>query len=265
MSEPPAVLRRIVGCCAAVVLLLSAAAPASAAAAADPPAITVFAAASLTDAVGDLIAGFQQSSGIHVRTSFAASSALARQIESGAPADVFMSADQEWMDYLQNHGLIQAATRRDVTGNRLVLIAPAASTVVLKIAPGFPMAVALGDGRWSTGDPDSVPVGRYARTALTALGVWDAVAGRLVRADNVRGALAYVARGEAVLGIVYATDARVESGVRVVDVFPADQHPPIRYPLALIRGADPRASRFLNYVRDAGAPVFAKYGFVPLP
>ena len=158
--------------------------------------------------------------------SFAATSVLARQIENGAHADVFFSADQEWMDYLDQRGLVQKATRRNLLGNRLALVAPASSTVQLQIKAGFPLLAALNGGRLATGDPDSVPVGRYARSALTSLGVWNDVADHLVRADNVRTALAFVARGEVPLGIVYETDARIDKQVRIVDLFPAGFAPP---------------------------------------
>jgi len=226
------------------------------------PAITVFAASSLTDAMTELGNDFKKSTGVELTLSFAASSTLARQIETGAPADVFFSADPDWMDYLQSRRLIQSATRHDVVGNRLVLIAPADAKLELQIAPHFPLAAALGNGRLSTGDPDSVPVGRYARAALTALGVWESVADRLVRAENVRVALAFVARGEAPLGIVYATDARVEKRVRIVDVFPAASHAPITYPIALTNTAGPDALPFVTYLRGAAAAAtFRKYGF----
>src|ERR1700722_10586337 len=178
--------------------------------AADKPSIVVFAAASLTNVLQDLGDAFTKQTSIPVKFSFAASSALARQIESGAPADVFFSADLDWMDYLQKRNLIQSASRRDVVGNRPVLIAPRDSAIELKIKPHFPLATALGSKRLATGDPDAVPVGRYAREALTNLGVWDEVADRIVRADSVRSALAFVDRGEAPLGIVYETDAMID-------------------------------------------------------
>jgi molybdate transport system substrate-binding protein len=229
------------------------------------PAIVVFAAASLADVLQELGADFSNSTGVGVKFSFAASSALARQIESGAPADVFFSADLDWMDYLQAHKLIQAESRRDVLGNQLVLIAPAASTLELKIAPQFALAAALGKGRLATGDPDSVPAGRYARAALTTLGVWNSVADRLVRAENVRAALAFVERGEVPLGIVYKTDALIDKGVRIVDTFPADSHPPITYPIALTVGAKSVAAQFADYLSMPGASaIFVKYGFVAL-
>jgi len=227
--------------------------------------IVVFAAASLTDVLQELGTAYAKASGTRVEFSFAASSVLARQIEGGAHADAFFSADQDWMDYLEQRNLVQKATRRDVVGNRLALVAPADSTVQLEIKPNFPLVAALHGGRLSTGDPDSVPVGRYARAALTSLGVWNDVADLLVRADNVRTALAFVARGEAPLGVVYETDARVEKNVRVVGLFPDDSHPPITYPIALTTKADVRAAGFLEFLRGpAGAAAFRKYGFIVL-
>ncbi len=245
----------------------AAAAPASQARAADAqrPAIVIFAASSLTDVLGQLGAGFENSTGIPVKLSFAASSALARQIENGAPADVFFSADVDWMDYLQARKLVAPGTRRNVVGNRLVLIAPAASTVRLKIEPGFLLAEALGRGRLATGDPDSVPVGRYARAALTKFGVWNSVAGRIAGAENVRAALSLVDRGEVPLGIVYETDAFIDKAVRIVDTFPADSHPPIVYPIALTATAKTGAAQFEDYLRTPAADaLFLKYGFMPL-
>jgi molybdate transport system substrate-binding protein len=169
------------------------------------------------------------------------------------------------MDYLQTRNLIQADTRHDVLGNRLVLIAPVDSKIKLKIEPRFPLAAALGTGRLATGDPDSVPVGRYAREALTTLSVWNDVADRMVRADSVRSALAFVDRAEAPLGIVYETDALIDKRVRVVDVFPADSHKPIVYPLALTSVAKTDAARFVAYIRGpAGVVAFRAYGFTPL-
>jgi molybdate transport system substrate-binding protein len=227
--------------------------------------VVVFAAASLTDAMQQVADGFSRASGTEVKISFAASSALAHQIESGAPADVFVSADRDWMDYLQGHGLIQSDSRRDLLGNSLVLIAPAASRLSLKIAPGFALAGALGGGHWVTGDPDSVPVGRYAKAALQHLGVWDSVLPGLVRADNVRGALTLVARGEAVFGVVYATDATIEPKVRVVDTFPADSHAPIVYPMALTKNAGAPGAAFVRYARGPEAvAVYRKFGFTVL-
>ena len=227
-----------------------------------PDSVTVFAAASLTDALQELSSRYTRESGAKVELSFAASSTLARQIDSGAHADVFLSADQEWMDYLEQRGLIQKATRRDLLGNRLALIAPASSAIQLPIKPKFPLLAALNGGRLATGDPDSVPVGRYARAALTKLGVWDSVADHLVRADTVRSALAFVASGEAPLGIVYETDAQVDKRVRVVDLFPADSHPPISYPIALTSTANGQARAFVEFLRGPGsAATFEKFGF----
>lgn len=232
---------------------------------ADRTPITVFAAASLTDALQELGDGFTNETSIPVKFSFAASSALARQIENGAPADVFASADLEWMDYLQSRNLIQQGTRHDLLRNHLVLIAPADSRIQLKIEPHFPLAAALGKGHIATGDPDGVPVGRYAREALTTLGVWSEVQDRMVRADSVRSALAFVDRGEAALGIVYETDALIDKRVRVVDVFPDNSHLPIIYPIALTRAAKPGAARFVAYVQGpAGDLVFKARGFIPL-
>jgi molybdate transport system substrate-binding protein len=226
--------------------------------------ITVFAAASLTNALQDLGDTFTKDTSITVRLSFAASSALARQIENGSRADVFFSADLEWMDYLQARNLIQAETRHDVLGNQLVLIAPADSKVSLTIAPHFALAAAVGKSHLATGDPDSVPVGRYAHEALANLGVWDEIAPRLVRADSVRSALAFVDRGEAALGIVYVTDALIDKKVRVVGIFPADSHKPILYPAALTNGARSDAAKFLAYIRGpAGDLAFKHYGFTP--
>ncbi len=226
------------------------------------PQILVFAAASLTDALQDIGAEYEKTSAVRVKMSFDASSNMARQIEAGAPADVFFSADTQWMDYLQSRNLIEVASRRNVVGNHLVLIAPAGSQIKLKIAPHFPLAAALGDGRLATGDPDSVPVGRYARSALTALGVWDEVAARIVRAENVRAAMMYVDRGEAPLGIVYASDALVDKSVRVVDSFPANTHEPIVYPIALTKSAQGEAAGFITYLMSPrGYEIFVKYGF----
>lgn len=231
----------------------------------DDPPLIVFAAASLTNALQEVGDDFTKNSSIPVKFSFAASSALARQIENGAPADVFFSADIEWMDYLQSRKQIQIPTRHDVLGNHLVLVAPAESKIVLKIGPHFALAKMLGTGRLATGDPDSVPVGRYARESLSTLGVWNEVEGRLVRADSVRSALAFVDRGEASLGIVYASDALIDHKVRVVDAFPDHTHMPIIYPIALTATAKTDAIKFIDYVRgSAGDATFKKYGFMPL-
>jgi len=246
------------------VLLALVACVVSVAKADDGKSILVFDAASLTDVVDELDHGFTSKNHVDVKSSPAASSALAKQIEAGAGADVFFSADQEWMDYLDQRKLVKPGSRHDVVRNRLVLIAPVDSQVKVKIGPKVDLLKALGDGKLATGDPDSVPVGKYAHTALEKLGVWDAVSPRVVRAENVRAALAFVARGEAPLGIVYRTDALAEKRVRIVDVFPEDSHPPIIYPIALTTHAGPDAQRFLDFViSDAAKPIFRKYGFEP--
>jgi molybdate transport system substrate-binding protein len=232
--------------------------------AADEPKqeLLVFAAASLTNVLEEIGKAYTQQTQQPVKFSYAASSALARQLEAGAKADVFFSADLEWMDYVQARNLIDRATRRNVSGNRLALVAPADSKIELKIAPGFKLAAALGDGRLATGDPESVPVGKYARSALMSLGVWDDVADKLVRADNVRSALAFIARGETPLGIVYETDAKVEKRVRVVDFFPEDSHPPIVYPVAVTAQARPAARQFVEFLQSSAAQeAFKRNGF----
>jgi molybdate transport system substrate-binding protein len=242
--------------CLVFAALLLAVAPAHAA------DITVFGAASLSDALNEIAKNYQQQSGKTVTVSLAASSALAKQIEASGGADVFISADEDWMDYLDKKGLIDHASRKDLLGNRLVLIEPADSTATLAIAPNFNLAGALKGGRLSVADPDSVPAGKYGKEALTRLGVWDSVAGNLARAENVRVALAYVARGEAPLGIVYETDAKAEPKVKVAGVFPENSHAPILYPEALTRDAKPDAAGFLAYLSSPAArAVFAKDGF----
>jgi molybdate transport system substrate-binding protein len=226
--------------------------------AAHAQATLVFAAASLKNALDEAAASY----GKRTVISYGASSTLARQIENGAPADVFLSADLEWMDYLENKGLLAPGTRRDLLGNRLVLIAPAKQPVKLQPAPGFPLSTVLRNGRLAIADPQSVPAGKYAKAALQNLGVWNEVAGRLAPAENVRAALAFVARGEAPLGIVYATDAREEPRVVVAGVFPEGTHPAIVYPAALLRGARPGAREFLDFLAGPQArAIFGKHGF----
>ena len=224
--------------------------------------MTVFAAASTTDALGEIAREYEAAGHGHIVISFASSSTLAKQIENGAPADLYLSADEIWMDYLAQRNLIVPASRIDYLGNTLVLIAPKDSRLALTIAPGFPLAASLGDGRLAIGDPDHVPAGIYAKAALEKLGVWQEVEPKLARAEDVRGALAYVERGEAAAGIVYATDA-ARAQVRVVAPFPADTHPPIRYPMALVAGHDTHAARaFYNHLRGSAArAVFERYGF----
>lgn len=231
----------------------------------DPKGLIVFGASSLTNVLDELDQAYTAKTKVPVKGSYAASSALAKQIEQGAPADLFFSADTDWVDYLDKKMLLKAGTRKDVVTNRLVLIAPVDSKIKVKIGPHFDLAGAIGDSKLATGDPDSVPVGKYAAAALTKLGVWDAVAPKVARAENVRAALAFVARGEAVLGIVYETDAKAEPKVRVVDVFPADTHPPITYPVALTVNAQPGAEKFEAFITGSDAKkIFRKYGFTPL-
>ena len=225
--------------------------------------LTVFAAASLKNALDDVDADFAKAAGIKVTASYAASSALAKQIEQGAPADVFASADVDWMDYAQQKKLIKDDTRVNLLGNRLVLIAPKTSRLGnVTIGPGVDLAALAGDGRIVTGDVRAVPVGRYAKAALEKLGAWPKAAPRMAMTENVRAALALVARGEAPLGIVYETDAKVEPGVKIVGTFPADSHPAILYPFAATAGAKPQAARYLAFLRSAAAKnVFERYGF----
>ncbi|MEJ0006217.1 MAG: molybdate ABC transporter substrate-binding protein [Steroidobacteraceae bacterium] len=228
--------------------------------------LIVLGASSLTDALNEIGPAFTAATHRGVKFSYAASSALAKQVEAGAPADVFMSADTDWMDYLQTRNLINAGTRHTVLGNRLVLISPADSTVTLKIEPHFALAKVLGDGRLATGNPDSVPVGKYAKIALTNLGVWSEVQDKIAAADNVRAALALVARGEAPLGVVYRTDALVEKKVRIVAEFPASSHDPIVYPAAATAQAHDGAADFVKFLSSPAAQaIFAKYGFDPAP
>jgi len=255
----PLFRRRLLLCLAVLVL--------GNARAADPakPELLAFAASSLTNVLEDIGSAYTKETGQAVKFSFGSSATIARQIEAGARVDVFFSADLEWMDYLEARNLIDSKSRRNVVSNRLALIAPADSKVELKIGPGFPIGAALGSGRLATGDPDYVPVGRYAKSALTTLGVWNEIADRVVRADNVRSALMFVSRGEAPLGIVYETDARTDKRVRIVDLFPANSHLPITYPAAATKAAKPGAQTFVEFLQSATArEIFARYGFLPL-
>jgi molybdate transport system substrate-binding protein len=226
--------------------------------------LLVFAAASLTNVLPGIARSYEATTGRKARFSFAASMTLARQIEAASGADLFVSADQESMDYLAMRGLLQPGTRRDILRNRLVLIAPVDANVALAIGRNFPLARALGSGRLALANTMTVPAGRYARAALTALGVWDSVANRLAEGEDVRATLAYVARGEAPLGIVYASDARVEPKVKVVGVFPEDTHPAIIYPAALVKDGRADAATFADYLRSPMAQaIFEKAGFTP--
>lgn len=197
-----------------------------------------------------------------VSASFAASSTLARQIERGAPADLYLSADTEWADYLQQRDLLVAESRGNLLGNRLVLIVPVSDTRIVDLDDDFDLAGLLGDGRLAVGDPDHVPAGRYARRALETLGLWRGIQDRLARAGDVRAALALVQRGEASFGIVYETDAVAAEGVRIAGLFPPDSHPPIVYPVALVAGADPSAQKFLWFLKGPqAAKIFRRHGF----
>jgi molybdate transport system substrate-binding protein len=227
--------------------------------------LTVFAAASLTNALEEAGAAWRAANpGKGLKFSFAASSALARQIEQGAPADIFASADEDWMNYLAERKLVATETRRSLLGNRLVLVMPAETSTRVDLKPGVDLSALLGaNGRIATGDPASVPVGKYAREALTNLGLWAMLEPRLARAENVRAALALVERGEAPVGIVYATDAAVAPKVRVAGTFPAGSHTAITYPFAAIQGRDsPAAKAFLAWLAGPSArPIFEKAGF----
>ena len=225
--------------------------------------ITVFAAASMKNALDDVNAAYMKKTGTKVVASYAASSALMKQIEEGAPADVFMSADLDWMDYGATKKLIKDDTRINLLGNQLVLIAPKDSKIDhVVIGPGFDLAKLAGDGRIATGDVQAVPAGKYAKTALENLKAWQAASGRLAMAENVRAALALVARDEAALGIVYATDAKVEPGVKIIGTFPASSHPAIVYPVAATITAKPQTENYLRFLRTPEAKaIFEKYGF----
>ncbi len=230
-------------------------------AASDAP-VTVFAAASLKESLDEAAAAYQQATGTPVRVSYAASSALARQIEQGAPAQVFASADLEWMGYLQQRNLIEAGSRHNLLGNRLVLVAPQASTARVDLAKAGSLAAALGKSRLAIGQTATVPAGKYGRAALESLKQWDGVKARLAESESVRAALMLVARGETPLGIVYASDAKAEPRVRVVATFPDDSHPPIVYPVAAVRDAPASARDFVRWLSSPPArAIFERRGF----
>ncbi|WP_043839779.1 molybdate ABC transporter substrate-binding protein [Muricoccus aerilatus] len=229
-------------------------------------AVTIFAAASLTDAMRALGEAWRGRGHPLPRFAFAASSALARQMEQGAPADIFASADEPWMDYLAERNLILPETRVSPIGNALVLVAPADRALPpVALTRGTDLLALLGpSGRLATGDPSNVPVGKYAQAALAWMGAWEAIGPRLARADNVRSALLLVERGEAPLGIVYATDAAASRGVRVVGTFPAESHPPVTYPFALARRAavNAEARAFLAFATGQEvAETYQRFGF----
>jgi molybdate transport system substrate-binding protein len=225
--------------------------------------LTVFAAASMKNALDEANAAYTAKTGTKVVVSYAASSALAKQLEQGAPADIFISADIDWMDYSAGKKTINDPTRVNLLGNKIVLIAPKDSKIAnVTIGQGFDLAKLAGDGRIATGDVKSVPVGKYAKAALEKLGSWQAAEPKFAMAESVRAALALVARGEANLGIVYETDAKVEPGVKIIGAFPADSHPAIIYPVAATAAAKPDATPYLAFLRSAAAKsIFEKYGF----
>jgi molybdate transport system substrate-binding protein len=225
--------------------------------------VTVFAAASLKEALDAAVQSFQASTGNKVVVSYAGSNALAKQIEGGAPADLFISADTDWIDYVEQKGLVAPGSRKTLLGNDLVLVAPTTSNVQVKLAPGVNIAAILGDKRIALANPDAVPAGKYAKQAFTALGAWNAIEGKVAAADNVRAGLALVARGEAPLGVVYRTDAMAEKNVRVVDAFPAGTHPPIVYPMVVLkRSTTPAATALASFLAGAEArATFEKFGF----
>lgn len=225
--------------------------------------VTVFAAASATNAVQDVATLYEKEKGIKVVGSFAASSALAKQIENGAPADIFISADLKWMDYLESKGKIVEASRGNLLGNQMVLVAPKGKAFPVKMDKSFDLPAAF-QGRWCSCNPD-VPIGQYSRQALIALGWWDAMEPRLAASPDVRSALAFVERGECAVGIVYETDAKLSGKVDVLGVFPSNTYSPVLYPVALVQGAKPDAKGFLDFLRSpAAAQIFRKYGFTAL-
>ncbi|HSH99650.1 MAG TPA: molybdate ABC transporter substrate-binding protein [Reyranella sp.] len=243
----------------------SAAAPLAARAQAAGPVI--FAAASLKNALDEIAAAWAKQSSKQVpRISYAASPALARQLEQGAPADLFISADTDWMDYVGQKNLIKADTRVNLLGNKIVLIAPRDSTTAVAVKPGVDLARPLGSGRLAMANVDAVPAGKYGKAALEKLGAWNGVKDRIAQAENVRAALLLVSRGEAPLGIVYATDAAADPNVRIVGEFPPDSHPSIIYPAALIRDSKaPDARAFFEFLKSSKArPTFEKQGFTVL-
>jgi molybdate transport system substrate-binding protein len=228
--------------------------------------IVVFAAASLKNALDAVNAQWQKETGKKASISYAASSALAKQIEQGAPAQMFISADLDWMDYLAGKSLIKADTRSNLLGNRIVLIAPKDKAQPVDIKPGFDLAKILGGGRLSMANVASVPAGKYGKAALEKLGVWASVSNSIAQAENVRAALLLVSRGEAPAGIVYQTDAAADPGVAIIGVFPEDTHPPVIYPIALTASSsNPDAAAFLAYIRSPKAkPIFEAQGFTVL-
>jgi molybdate transport system substrate-binding protein len=252
-------MHRLAGLFAALVVLGSTYSPTLA----QDKSLTVFAAASMKNALDDIDTAYTAKTGVKIAASYAASSALAKQIEQGAPADIFASADTDWMDYAINKKNINEPTRINLLGNSIVLIAPKDSRIDnVAIGPGFDLAKLAGDGKIATGDVKAVPVGKYAKAALEKLGAWQLAEPKFAMAESVRAALTLVARGEAALGIVYSTDAKVEPGVKIVGIFPPDTHPAIIYPIAATATASAEATNYLAFLRTSTAKaIFEKYGF----
>ncbi|MGO4705622.1 molybdate ABC transporter substrate-binding protein [Microvirga sp. 2MCAF38] len=225
--------------------------------------VVIFAAASLKNALDDIGSAWERDTGKKISISYAASNTLAKQIEAGAPADIFFSADLDWMDYLVKKDLIETKSRSSLLGNRIVLIAPKDSKANLSLQPGLDLAKALEGGRLAMGNVDAVPAGKYGKAALEKLGAWDGVKDKVAQAESVRAALLLVSRGEAPLGIVYQTDAAADPNVKIVAAFPEDSYPPIIYPVAVTKASsNADAGAFLAFLRSAKAkPLFEKQGF----
>jgi molybdate transport system substrate-binding protein len=255
--------RKVLGIAGAVAAALLAWGPPQAPVQAQGGDVVVFAAASLKNALDAINAQWQKETGKKATISYGASSALAKQLEQAAPAQMFISADLDWMDYVAQKNLIKPETRSNLLGNRIVLIAPKDRAQPVEIKAGFDLAKVLGDGRLSMANVDAVPAGKYGKAALEKLGVWGSVSGKIAQAENVRAALLLVSRGEAPAGIVYQTDAASDPNVKIVGTFPEDTHPRIIYPIALTAGANhPDAAAFLDYVKSAKAkPLFEAQGF----
>lgn len=229
----------------------------------DVALVTIFAAASTTDAIREVAEAFEQAhEGIRIEMSFASSSTLARQIEQGAPADVYISANPKWMDYLAGLDLIETASRRDLLGNRLALVGPVGTEAVVRLEDGFDLPGSF-RGRLALGEPSHVPAGMYAKQSLESLGWWEDLASRLAPAADVRGALRFVETGQTQRGIVYTTDAAASDKVQVVAVFPAESHSPIRYPAAIVKGASTGpVQAFMDFLESPkAAEIFRKLGF----
>jgi molybdate transport system substrate-binding protein len=256
-------LGRMLGLAAAA--LVAWAIPQPASAQAQGGDLVVFAAASLKNALDNINVQWQKETGKSARISYAASSALAKQMENGAPAQLFISADLDWMDYVEKKGLIKSDSRSNLLGNRIVLVAPKDKAAPVAIKSGFDLAKAIGSGRLAMANVDSVPAGKYGKAALEKLGVWASVSDKLAQAENVRATLLLVSRGEAPAGIVYQTDAASDPNLTIIGTFPEGTHPPIIYPIALTTGAGPDAAAFLDYIKSAKAkPAFEKEGFTVL-